>query len=501
LRWTLDVEERLPPDPTIPDEATPDVEKDSTTAADPAAPEHRPPTLTEALIPLIAIALFLGVGYGAMGWRIESMLLASAAVAGGIGARLGYSWKEMEHNIIESLATALPAVFILITIGALIASWIAAGTIPMLIYYGLDLMSARFFLVTSCVICSLVSVFTGTSWGTAGTMGVAFMGVAAGLGVNPGAAAGAVVAGAYFGDKLSPFSDTTNLAPVVARANLIDHVRWMLWTTMPAWLLGLGVYLVVGLGSTPAAGVDVSALQDALHAAYHFNVLLLLPPLIILAFAARKAPIIPGLLLATAVAVVLAVIFQGGGIGTPLNALITGYTPHTGSEQLDSLLARGGMLSMMDLTLLVLCAFAFAGIMRGCGLLDRILAALLTVVRGRFQLVAVTVSSGILTALVTGSSYLAIIVPGELYGDAFRRAGLAAKNLSRTLEDSGTVVVPLVPWSAAGTFMAGTLGVATLSYLPWAVMNYTGFLFALLLGATGIGIAPRVREDETQPGS
>ncbi|HKJ93317.1 MAG TPA: Na+/H+ antiporter NhaC family protein, partial [Longimicrobiales bacterium] len=389
----------MPPDVPSPDGPTPDPGSPGPTTSDPvtAGPQppdqgatgHRPPTLTEAAIPLMAVALFLGVGYGALGWRIETMLLASASVAGAVGVRLGYRWKEMERSIIESLSTALPAVFILIIIGALIASWIGAGTIPMLIYYGLDLMSARFFLVTSCVICSLVSVFTGTSWGTAGTVGVAFMGVAAGLGVSPGAAAGAVVAGAYFGDKLSPFSDTTNLAPVVARANLVDHVKWMLWTTLPAWLLGLGVYLVVGLGSTPAAGVDVSALQGALHAAYRFNVLLLLPPAIILGFAARKAPIIPGLLLATAVAVALGVAFQGGALGTGLNGLITGYVPHTGSEQLDSLLARGGMLSMMDLTLLVLCAFAFAGIMRGCGMLDRILAALLTVVRGRFALVGV----------------------------------------------------------------------------------------------------------------
>lgn len=464
-------------------------------------PEPRAPTLFQALLPLIAIALLLGIGYAALGWRIEVMLLASAAVAGGVGWRLGYGWREMEKGIIDALATALPAIFILITIGALIASWIAAGTIPMLVYWGLELISAKFFLVTACVICSLVSVFTGTSWGTAGTVGVALMGVAGGLGVSPGAAAGAIVAGAYFGDKLSPFSDTTNLAPVVARSNLLDHIRWMLWTTTPAWLLGLTVYLIVGLGSSPAAAADVSALQDAIRSAFAFNVLLLLPPLVMLGFAVRKAPIIPGLLLATLIAVVLAVAFQHEALATVLDATITGYTPHTGSAELDGLLARGGMLSMMDLVLLILCAFAFAGIMRGCGLLDRILAALLTVVRGTFALVASTVGAGVLTAVVTGSSYLSIIVPGELFADAFRRAGLAAKNLSRTLEDSGTVVVPLVPWSAAGTFMAGTLGVATVSYLPWAVMNYTGFLFALLLGATGIGIAERVAEDETVPGS
>ncbi len=470
-------------------------------ASDPHGGNARAPTLTEALTPLVAVALFLGVGYGVLGWRIEVMLLVSAAVGGLIGVRLGYDWKAMEQGIIDALATALPAVFILITIGALIASWIAAGTIPMLVYYGLEIISARFFLVTACIICSLVSVFTGTSWGTAGTVGVALIGVAGGLGVHPGAAAGAIVAGAYFGDKLSPFSDTTNLAPVVARSNLVDHIRWLLWTTTPAWLLGLAVYLFAGLGTDPSAAADVSALQTAIRGAFTFNLWLLIPPVVMLGFAVRKAPIIPGMLLATLLAVILAVASQGEALDVVLEATIAGYLPDTGSAELDGLLARGGMLSMMDLVLLILCAFAFAGIMRACGFLDRILESLLGLVRGTFALVASTVGTGILTAVVTGSSYLSIIVPGELYADAFRRADLAAKNLSRTLEDSGTVVVPLVPWSAAGAFMAGTLGVATLSYLPWAVMNYTGFLFALLLGATGIGIAPKVAEDETVPGS
>jgi NhaC family Na+:H+ antiporter len=462
----------------------------------------RAPTLTEAMIPVAAIALFLGLGYAYLGWRVEVMLLAGAGVAGGVGWRLGYRWKEMEAGIIEALGKGLPAIMILITVGALIASWLAAGTIPLLIYYGLDLISPRFFLVTACVICSFISVFTGTSWGTAGTVGVALMGVAQGLGVDAAAAAGAVVAGAYFGDKLSPFSDTTNLAPVVARSNLFDHIRWLIWTTGPAWLLGLVVYLVVGLGGDGAGDTSgVQALQATLHGAFRFHVLLLLPPVLILALAVRKAPILPSMLLTSGVAVGLAVWLQREPLGSVLNALVLGYTADTGVPAVDSLLTRGGMMAMMDLTLLVLCAFGFAGIMRTCGLLDRILQSLLTVVRGTFGLVSATVGSGILTAMATGSSYLSIIVPGDLFADAYRRAGLAAKNLSRTLEDSGTVVVPLVPWSAAGAFMAGTLGVATLSYVPWAVMNYTGFLFALVYAATGIGIAPRIRDDETEPGS
>ena len=466
-------------------------------------PEPRAPSLAEALTPLFAIALFLAGGYAYFGWRVEVMLVAAAAVAGGVGWRLGYTWQDMEAGIIEALGKGMPAILILITVGALIASWLAAGTIPLLVYYGLELISPRFFLVTACIICSLISVFTGTSWGTAGTVGVALMGVAQGLGVSPAAAAGAIVSGAYFGDKLSPFSDTTNLAPVVARSNLFDHIRWLLWTTGPAWLLGLMVYLVVGFLGTGGAGElgDVETLQDTLRGAYRFHVVLLVPPVLMLGLALKRAPILPGMLLSSLTAVILAVWIQGAELGVTLDATIIGYSASTGVETVDALLTRGGMLSMMDLTLLVLCAFGFAGIMRTCGLLDRILASLLTVVKGTLGLVSATVGSGILTAVATGSSYLSIIVPGDLFADAFRKADLAAKNLSRTLEDSGTVVVPLVPWSAAGAFMAGTLGVATVEYLPWAVMNYTGFLFALALAATGIGIAPRIRDDETQPGS
>ena len=461
----------------------------------------RRPTLGEALTPLIAMGLFLGLGYAWQGFRIEVVLLASAGMAGFIARRLGYSWKEMEQGIVSSLAKAMPAMLILISVGALIASWIAAGTIPMLIWYGLQLISPKLYLVTACVICSIVSISTGTSWGTVGTVGVALIGVAQGLGVPMGAAAGAVVSGAYFGDKLSPFSDTTNLAPVVARANLFDHIRWMLWTTAPAWTLGLIVYLIVGLGSNPTVMPDIGPLQSGLQEAFRFNILLLLPLVVILWFAAKKLPTLPGILLASLVAALLAMIFQGAPFREVMEATVLGYQPATGIADLDSLLARGGMMAMMDVTLIVFCAFGFAGIMSGCGILDRILEALMKRVKRTFGLIASTVATGVTTAFVTGSSYLSIIVPGELFAQAFRERGLAAKNLSRTTEDSGTVVVPLIPWSAAGVFMASTLGVPTLEYLPWAVMNYTGFIFALICGATGIGIAQKIREDETLPGS
>jgi NhaC family Na+:H+ antiporter len=462
----------------------------------------REPTTLEAFLPFLVMAALLGVGYGVFRLRIEVLLITAAAVAGLVALRLGYSWAELQAGIIEGIAKALPAVLILVSVGALISTWIAAGTIPLLVKLGLHTISPRFFLVTASVLCSLVSLFTGTSWGTVGTMGIALMGVAAGLGVPAGAAAGAVVAGAYFGDKLSPFSDTTNLAPVAAQSNLFDHIRHMLWTTVPAWTLDLLVYLVAGLRSGGAASPErVAAILDTLGNAFVLSPWVLLPLPIVLYFALRQRPTVPGILLASAVAGTIAIIVQGESLTTVAEAMVTGYVADTGDPAVDNLLSRGGMGPMMEVTLIVFTAFSFAGIASRAGLLDVALRQLLRATRTTGHLVAATVGSTIFTALITGSSYLTILLPGELFAPAYRLRNLAAKNLSRTLEDSGTVVVPLIPWSAAGVFMAATLEVPTLSYLPWAILNYTGFLFAIAYGFTGFAIAPKKRDDETLPGS
>jgi NhaC family Na+:H+ antiporter len=468
------------------------------------AAARRQPTLAQSVAPLLAMAVFLGVGYGVLRLAAEVLLIAAAGVAGLIAWRLGFSYKEIENGILTSMMKGMPAMLIVIVVGALIGSWIACGTIPMLIYYGLKLMSPTYFLVTACVVCSVVSLVTGTSYGTVGTLGVALIGIAHGLGVPLGQAAGAIVAGAYFGDKLSPFSDTTNLAPVAARSNLYDHIRHMLWTTTPAWLIGLVVYLVLGMASsrTSEAGLDTTAsITGAIAAGFSFHWLLLLPPAITLFAAARRAPVIPGMLLSSAVAAVLAMTLQGLDIRTAVASMATGFTSATGDQVVDTLLTRGGMANMMHVTLIAFCAFGFGGIMQRAGMLDVLLERLLRVADTTGKIIASAVAGSITTALVTGSSFLSILVPGELFAPAFRRHGLAAKNLSRTTEDSGTVVVPLVPWSIAGVFMAGTLGVDTLDYARWAVMCYLGFVFALLYGFTGFAIAPRKHDDETVPGS
>jgi NhaC family Na+:H+ antiporter len=381
--------------------------------------EKLTPTLIQSLTPLMALALFLGVGYGVFHLNAEILLIAAATVAGIIALRLGYSYKDIESGIIESMMKGMPAMLIVIVVGALIGSWIAAGTIPMLIYYGLKLISPQFFLLTACLVSSVVSLVTGTSYGTVGTIGVAFIGIAGGLGIPLDQAAGAIVAGAYFGDKLSPFSDTTNLAPIAARSNLFDHIRHTLWTTTPAWLLGMLIYFIIGMTSgndLPATMERAETIKQILKDGFEFHWLLLIPPVITLTFALRKKPVIPGMLLSSVVAVLLAIFIQHLEMVTAVTSMVKGVVTSTGDPMVDKLLSRGGMVSMMHVTLIAFCAFAFGGIVQKAGMLDVLLTRLLKVANTVGRIVASTVASSITVALMTGSSFLSILIPGELFG-------------------------------------------------------------------------------------
>lgn len=463
----------------------------------------RQPTVVESLFPFLAMALLLGIGYGVFHLRIEMLLIAAATVAGIIGLRLGFSWKELEDGIMNSIHKGMPAMAIVIIVGVLIASWIVSGSIPMLVYYGLQIISPKLFLVTACLVCSIISVLTGTSYGTAGTMGIALMGIAHGMGIPLQQAAGAIVAGAYFGDKISPFSDSTNLASVAAGSNLFDHIRHLLWTTTPAWILGLIVYFIVGFGYDVNTGSSerIVTIMNTLVTNYSFNLLLLIPPGIILFMTVRKKPPIPGMLLSSLIAILLATIFQAVSLKDAVEVCVFGVKTNTGLKEVDALLSRGGMQSMMDVTLIALCAFAFAGIAQKSGMLEVIIAEISKFAKTTGRLIASTVAASFSTAFITGSSFLSVLIPGELFAPLYKEKNLAAKNLSRTTEDSGTVLVPLIPWSIAGVYMSGTLGISTLEYAPWAIMCYTGFIFALIYGFTGFAIAPKIRELETQPGS
>lgn len=468
----------------------------------------RMPTILEALIPVVAMLLVLFIGKGVLGFSTEPLLIIVACVAAFIAWRVGCTWDDMLDEISQKIAKGMPAILILITVGAMVGTWMTSGTIPMMIYYGVQIVSPKWLLVTAFLITSLVSVATGTSWGSVATMGVALMGIASALGVNPAATAGAVIAGSYFGDKISPLSDTTNLAPLAAGSNLYEHIGHMFWTTVPATIVSLVIYAIVGLNANTAAGATSEAVTNMmaqLDQMYDWNILILLPVILVLAGSLLKLPTIPVMILSTVVAGVEGIFMQGISLGNVLTSTVSGFNvtmitrpgfdAANAAFEVTKLLNRGGMNGIMSTTLLVFCAFCFAGIMSRAGCLEVVLKAILSVAKTTGSLILATVISCITMALTTGNSYLSILIPGEMFRDAYKERGLHPKNLSRTLEDAGTVFVPLVPWSAAGAYMTATLGVETLDYLPWAILCYIGFIFAIIYGYTGIGIAKLPKEE------
>lgn len=470
----------------------------------PSAELKRTPTLLHALLPIVGTAVLIGVGFGYFKIKVEVMLVLATALTGGLAKWLGLSWREMQAGMMQSILKGLPAMLIVIVVGALIGSWLAAGTIPMIIYYGLGLISPKLFLVTASIATGLVSTLTGTGYGTIGTVGVAFMGIAHGLGVPPGPAAGALVAGAYLGDKISPFAANANFACAVARVNIYDHIRHCLWTTVPAFGVGLLVYLFVGHGTQSVPGAAL-AVDDSVRAVlaknFVFSPWLLLPPVLTFGLALGNRPVLPGMLLSVAVALGLAVGVQGVPLVEALNITVTGFEPHTGMPLVDTLLAQGGMDRMMHITLVALCAFAFSGVLQKAGLLEPLLTPLFKFTTNAWRLIASTALGCVVVEMMTGAAFVCILLPSEIFGPAYRRLGLAGKNLTRTVGDCGIVGVPLLPWSIAGAFMSGTLGVPVTHYAPWAVFCYAGIGFTLLAGCTGLTVAARKNEDETQPGS
>lgn len=460
----------------------------------------RKPTFVEALIPLLGMVVLLGIGYGKFGLPIQFLLIVAAFIASIIAMRCGYTWNDMIHGVAEKIQSSLPSLLVMVCVGAMISSWMVSGTIPMLIYYGIKIIDPQFLFVTAFFVTAVISTFTGTSFGSAGTAGVAIMGIAIALGVPLEIAAGAVISGAVFGDKLSPLSDTTMLAPIAAGSELYDHIKHMLYTTGAATTACIVVFTAVGMTMDVSKMTNpetVTAILQNLEQLYHFNLLLLLPPVLIFWGAYTKKPTIPMLLLASVIALVMGMVFQGFGLKTALQAFVNGFkvTMIPGAADIKvvkpiiTLLNRGGLMGMMSTVLLVFCAFGFAGIFSKAGCIEVVLERIIGAIKSVGQLITATVGSTLFMSIVTGSSYLAILIPGEMFRDLYKKFGLEPKNLSRTLEDAGTCAVPLVPWSVAGTYMATTLGVPTVSYLPWAVLCYSSMIFAIIYGYTGFGIA------------
>lgn len=475
-------------------------------------PTRRTPRLWEAALPVVVMIVVLVLGTVVASPSINPVVLltAVAAFAGIVAWFLGLSFADMLRGIRAKIDASMPALLILISIGLLIGAWIVSGTIPMLVYYGLDIINPAFLVPIAFIVTAFVSTVTGTSWGSAGTVGVALMGMASGMDTSLPMVAGAVVAGAYFGDKMSPLSDTTNLAPVVAGTTLFEHIRHLLYTTVPAAVVSLVVYAIAGShGNGGGVGGKASAMMHELHSVFDWNPLLLVPALVVLVGAILQKPPLPTIICSALVAAVLAGTVQGFSLGNITDALADGFDPSMVKEigidpgslgsASKNLLERGGLSSMTQTVLIGLAGFSFAGILTESGSLDVLMTRLTRRIRRTGGLVSVTVASSLGTALATGTSYLTILLPGEALKGIYRERGLAAKNLSRTLEDSGTVFVPLVPWAEAGIYMQTTLGVPVLQYAPWAVLCYVGFVFAIIYGYTGFGIAKLSQETTPDP--
>jgi NhaC family Na+:H+ antiporter len=454
------------------------------------------------LVLFAAGAIFLGLSSE----MIVVVLLGAATVAGIIAVRHGHTWDDIQRGTGEKLASVLPALLILLSIGMLIATWVLSGTIPFLVYWGVRLVEPRYLVVTAFLATALMSTFTGTSWGSAGTIGVALMGTAAALNAPMAATAGAVLSGAYFGDKMSPLSDSTIISSMAAEAPLFHHIRHMLYTAGPSFVVCLIVYLAIGLNSPAGGEVPDTAriILGDLDRAFRLHWLALLPPAIVVYGIVRRVPAALAILLSCVGAALLALTLQGFTAQDTLLAAVSGFRAEMiGSRGVDAaamspafhaLVQRGGLYSMSNTLVLVITAFVLAAAMDVSGSLTLLIERLLRAVRSVFGLIAATMAAGASMIAMTSHGGVTALVIGGLFQKAYRERGLAPENLSRSLEDSITITEPLMPWTVSAVFMATTLGVPTLQYAPWAVFCYGGPIFSLTIAAlyrrTGYGIRP-----------
>ena len=464
------------------------------------------------LVMLVLIALiYWGVMVDTDAGEAHVVLILAAAFAAIIAMFNGWKWAYMEQGILAAINRTMQAILILAVVGLMLASWLVGGVIPSMMYLGIKVIAPQIFLFTACLLCSIVSLATGSSWSTAGSMGVALIGVGTALGFSPAMTAGAVVSGAYFGDKMSPLSDTTNLAPAVAGSTLFDHVKHMIWTTGPSLTIALIAYLVLGFTNHSEAAADTSTIQmitEFISANFKVGVIYLIPPVFVIAAVALKLPALPSLIGGVVLGFPFMVMQKGiGALKTIPSTLNYGYeTPvPEGFEddlmmnKLCSLLSHEGMSGMMWTISLILCAMVFGGIVDCTGIMGSIASALLKLARGtRGGLVLITILSCILVNALCSDQYLAIILPGRMYKEAFEDMRLAPKNLSRCLEDSGTITSNFIPWNTCGATMRTFLQTPQWGaggYAPYAILNWLNPLVSIFYGFTGISMVKMTDEE------
>lgn len=472
----------------------------------------RLPTLLEAALPvvilvgLLALSSFLFGDVSSEGANQIALLFASI-VAALIGRWIGHPWSEIKEAVTDGVSVAIGAMLILLSVGALIGTWSMSGTIVSMVYYGLEILSVKYFYVATCILCALVGMSIGSSWTVAGTLGVGLMGIAATLHLSPEITAAAIISGAYVGDQMSPLSDTANLAAAVVETEIFPHIRHMLWVTVPIFVLSCGIFYFLGIRSGEAAGaINVEEVQRVLESSFTISPVTLIPMVVILVLALRKIPasisIFSGALLGGIIAVVIqpeavqrfaddpdlpAMLASLKGVW---KALFGGYTADTGFPGLNALVSRGGMNSMLDTVWLIIAALTFGSILEHCGMLGRILAPMLKRAQSAGRLVATSTLTCVGCNVMMADQYIAVALPGRMYRTVFLRRGLSPRNLSLVLGASGTITSPLVPWNTCGAFMAATLGVATWDYLPYCFFNLLSPLVVVAFGLIGFRILP-----------
>ncbi len=471
--------------------------------------------LFEALIPLFFLIILLSFinnpaffGDNGISGPNQFALILSAAVASLVGFYNGVSLSDILDTIGENLKQTTSAILILLLVGALSGTWMASGIIPTMVYYGLELLSPRFFLLACVIICAIISLATGSSWTTSATIGIALIGIGKVIGIHPGMIAGAVLSGAYFGDKLSPMSDTTNLAPAMAGTDLFTHIRYMLYTTVPTLIVTMIVFTILGFSIHSSAMQDIDPLQQSIRSTFTVSLWLFVVPIVVIAMIIRKTPPLVALLVGTLLAGVFALIFQPDIMKSIVNqsaesnlsfktSFMSLFSAITGDISIPSgnpifddndLFSSGGMQGMLGTIWLIISAMAFGGAMEAIGALSRISSSLLKLAKGSFGLVASTVASCLTINVAASDQYLAIVVPGKMFKDAYKERNLAPENLSRSLEDSGTVTSVLIPWNTCGAYQSGVLGVGVGEYFIYSIFNWLSPIMTLLVAAIGYKI-------------
>lgn len=448
------------------------------------------PGFWHALICFGGILIMIVTGVVAFRISIQVLLMLSIIWAAIHTFFLGYKFTEIKQIMSDGISNAIGAVYIFILIGIVVASFLESGTITTLVYYGLDFVHPAVFLPMGMILCSFMSVCVGTMVGTVATVGVILIGIGAAMGVPLPIVAGMVIAGASFGDKMSPVSDTTNMAALSTGTDLYTHIKAMLYTTVPTYLICLVIFTLIGLeyADQTLSTEGIASFKSAIEANFEVSILGFLPIVVLFGMSFKRIPAEPTMITASAVAILIALIHQQHHIISILGSLQTGYSAETGNADLDRLLNRGGIMGMMGTLTIALFAMALAGILDKAGYINAMLAGILKHIQNVVQLLAATMFTGIIASIATGQSYISIVLTAQLFKQKFEDMGLRRRMLSRTIEESTTLITPLMPWSLGGAFYSGAMGVSVFDYAPWAFLNYLNFIVAIIMAIFGIAI-------------